>query len=317
MGTLTTTTTSNALAQTVSDDTRHFVTESTAASTRRAYRSDLTIFVSWCEGRDLSAMPASPVTIADFLASQANDGISPSTLNRRVAAIRYAHEAAVMNSPTSDNLVSATLKGIKRKVGAKVEKKAAATVDKIYQMIAQCDTKTIQGKRDKAILLLGFAGAFRRSELAALQVSDIEEVSDGFKVTVRKSKTDQEGEGHTIAIYNGRLNVAGILRDYMTAGGINRGALFRPITKGGNLRDMAISDKSIAEIVKRYAESAGLNPDEFSGHSLRSGFITSAAEAGANLFKIMDISRHKSVQTVRGYVRNAELFKDHAGSAFL
>jgi site-specific recombinase XerD len=296
---------------------RHFVAESTAASTRKAYRSDLTIFVGWCNAHGVEAMPASPATIADFLASQANDSISPSTLNRRIAAIRYAHEAAGVNSPTTDKLVSATMKGIKRTIGARVEKKSAATVDRVYAMIAQCDTKTLQGKRDKAILLLGFAGAFRRSELTSLQVSDIEFVEAGAKVTIRKSKTDQEGEGQSIAIYNGKLDVIGILKEYLSTAGIVEGAVFRPITKSDKIRDQAITDKSIAKIVKRYAEAAGLNPDDFSGHSLRSGFITSAAEAGANLFKIMDVSRHKSVQTVRGYVRAAEAFKDHAGASFL
>lgn len=317
MGTLTTTSNTNLTIGEVGAQAKKFIIESTSEATRKAYRSDLTIFVGWCNEHGFEAMPALPATIADFLAHQANDGVSPSTLNRRIAAIRYAHEAAGMNSPTTDKLVSATLKGIKRKVGAKIDKKAAATVDKVYQMIAQCDTKAIQGKRDKAILLLGFAGAFRRSELAGLELSDIEFVTDGAKITIRKSKTDQEAQGQTIAIYNGKLDVCGILKDYLQAAGIVDGALFRPITKSDQTRNQAITDKSIAKIVKRYAEAAGLNPDDFSGHSLRSGFITSAAEAGANLFKIMDVSRHKSVQTVKGYVRNAEMFKDHAGSSFL
>lgn len=317
MGILTTTHNTSLTVRELGEQTKQFVIESTSAATRRAYQSDARIFAGWCEAQGICPMPATPVTIANFLADQANDGISPSTLNRRIAAIKFAHEAAGHESPTAHKLVSATLKGVRRTTGAKVEKKAAATVDKIYQMIAQCDSKTLQGKRDKAVLLLGFAGAFRRSELSALQVEDIEVVADGLKVTIRKSKTDQEGEGQTIAIYNGRLNVVGILQDYIQSAGIVGGALFRPITKGGNLRQQAISDKSIAEIVKRYASAAGLNPDQFAGHSLRSGFITSAAEAGANLFKIMDVSRHKSVQTVKGYVRNAELFKDHAGSSFL
>lgn len=317
MGTLTTTSNTNLTIGEVGAQAKKFIIESTSEATRKAYRSDLTIFVGWCNERGFAVMPASPATIADFLAHQANDGVSPSTLNRRIAAIRYAHEAAGMTSPTGDKLVSATLKGIRRATGAKPEKKSAATVDKIYSMIAQCDAKTLQGKRDKAILLLGFAGAFRRSELAGLELSDIEFVTDGAKITIRKSKTDQEAQGQTIAIYNGRLNVVGILQGYIQAAGISEGALFRPITKGGNLRPQAISDKSIAETVKKYAQLAGLDPDQFAGHSLRAGFITSAAEAGANLFKIMDVSRHKSVQTVKGYVRNAEMFKDHAGSSFL
>ncbi|MGB3917555.1 tyrosine-type recombinase/integrase [Thiothrix litoralis] len=301
----------------VSEQAHHFVVEATSTATRKAYRTDIKIFAEWCEARSLSIIPANAVTVADFLASQANEGVSPSTLNRRVAAIRYAHEAAGYSTPTSDKLVSVTLKGIRRSSGVRATKKSAATIDKIYQMIAQCNIKTLQGKRDKAVLLLGFAGAFRRSELVGLTVADLEEVSDGLKVLIRKSKTDQEREGHTIAILNGRLNVVGVLQDYLTSAGIKEGAIFRPITKNGKIRKQTLSDRSVAEIVKRYAMAAGLNPNEFSGHSLRSGFITSAAEAGANLFKIMDISRHKSVQTVKSYVRNAELFKNHAGNSFL
>ena len=301
----------------VSEVVRQFIAEATSASTRRAYRSDLQIFAMWCETRGLLILPSSATIVADFLASQAKDGISPSTLNRRIAAIRYAHEAAGHESPTTDKLVSITLKGIRRTTGTRASKKRAATVDKIYQMTAHCNIKTLQGKRDKAILLLGFAGAFRRSELVALTVADIEEVADGLKVLIRKSKTDQEADGQMIAILNGRLNIVGVLNDYLRTAGITEGAIFRPITKHGKLRKQTLSDRSVADIVKRYAAAAGLDPKEFSGHSLRAGFITSAAESGANLFKIMDISRHKSMQTVQGYVRNAELFKNHAGNSFL
>lgn len=317
MDTLTTTSNANLTIGDIGTQAKQFIIESTSEATRKAYRSDLRIFADWCNARNFPAMPTTPETIANFLADQSSKGISPSTLNRRIAAIQYAHEAAGMDSPTKSKLVSSTLKGIRRTTGAKVEKKAAATTDKIYSMIARCNTETMQGKRDKAVLLLGFAGAFRRSELAGLELSDIAFVTDGAKITIRKSKTDQEAQGQTIAIYNGRLNVVGILQDYIQAVGITEGALFRPISKSGNLRLQPISDKSIAEIVKKYAQLAGLDPDQFAGHSLRAGFITSAAEAGANLFKIMDVSRHKSVQTVKGYVRNAELFKDHAGVSFL
>lgn len=317
MGTLTTKNNTVLSTGKVEGLTRHYVASSTSESTRKAYRSDLRIFAEWCAARNKSAMPTTSETVADFLADQASEGISPSTLNRRVAAIKFAYESAELESPTKHKLVTATMKGIRREHGGKVTKKAAATVDKVYQMIAQCDTSTLQGKRDKAILLLGFAGAFRRSELAVLEVSDVEFVEAGARVTIRKSKTDQDGEGQTIAIYSGKLDVTGILKDYLAASRIQTGPLFRPITKGGNLRPQAITDKSIAGIVKRYAAAAGLDPAQFAGHSLRAGFITSAAEAGANLFKIMDVSRHKNIQTVKGYVRNAELFKDHAGASFL
>ncbi|OQW99748.1 MAG: hypothetical protein BWK73_49885 [Thiothrix lacustris] len=301
----------------LSEDVQRFVVEATSSATRRAYRVDVQIFATWCEERGVLAIPATAMTIADFLASQAQEGISPSTLNRRIAAIRYAHEAAGYETPTTNKLVSITLKGIRRSNRVRTRKKAAATIDKLYQMIAHCNTKTLQGKRDKLILILGFAGAFRRSELVALTVADIQEVPDGLKVLIQKSKTDQEGAGHTIAILNGRLNVVGVLQDYLKTANLTEGSIFRPITKYGKIRKQTLTDRSIADIVKRYATAAGLNAEDFSAHSLRSGFITTAAEAGANLFKIMDISRHKSVQTVQGYVRNAELFKNHAGNSFL
>jgi len=184
-------------------------------------------------------------------------------------------------------------------------------------MISHCP-KTLAGKRDKAILLLGFASAFRRSELAALTVADILVTSDGLKVTIRKSKTDQEGQGQTIAIPMGaKLLVVKALNDWLEAANINDGHLFCPITRGDTLRPTPLTDRSIASVVKKYAALAGLNEADFSGHSLRAGFLTSAAEAGATVFKMAEVSRHKSIETLRGYVRSAELFKDHAGSKFL
>lgn len=303
--------------QAISEETRAYVRGSTADSTRKAYRADVGIFKSWCDERALAALPATPESIADFLAEQAQAGIAPSTLNRRLAAIRYMHEAANLPSPTLNKLVKATLKGIRRTQGAKPNQKQAATIETIYSLLARIDSTTLAGKRDKALLLLGFAGAFRRSELVGLQVSDIQHAKEGLRVTIRQSKTDQEGQGQTIAIPNGRLKVASVLNDYLQAAGITEGYIFRPVTKADKTRAQGLTDKSVANIVKKYATLAGFESTDFAGHSLRSGFITSAAEAGANLFKIMDVSRHKNVQTVRGYVRAAEAFKDHAGSSFL
>lgn len=302
---------------TIAANTLTYIQESTAESTRKAYRADVGIFKAWCDSCALSALPATPESIADFLADQAQAGIASSTLNRRIAAIRYMHEAAGLSSPTSNKLVSATLKGIRRTQGAKPNQKQAATIETIYSLLARVDSSMLAGKRDKALILLGFAGAFRRSELVGLQVSDLQHSKEGLRVTIRKSKTDQDGQGQQIAIPNGRLKVASVLADYMQAAGITDGYIFRPITKSGKPRAQSLTDKSVANIVKHYALLAGLDPSQFAGHSLRSGFITSAAEAGANLFKIMDVSRHRSVQTVRGYVRAAEAFKDHAGSSFL
>jgi integrase len=184
-------------------------------------------------------------------------------------------------------------------------------------MIACCPD-TLRGFRDRALLLLGFAGAFRRSELAALTVADLEPNEAGLRVTVRRSKTDQEGKGQTVAILAGtRLKPVDAVSRWLEAAGISEGPLFRAIDRHGNVLPEPLSTRSIAEIVKKYARRIGLDADQFSAHSLRAGFITSAAKSGAGLFKIMDVSRHRSVETVRGYVRDAEMFKDHAGQDFL
>ncbi len=176
----------------------------------------------------------------------------------------------------------------------------------------------IKGLRDRAILLLGFAGAFRRSELVALDVADLEFCDGGLRVTVRKSKTDQEGLGATIAIVPGSIAcpVEATLK-WIEVAGFSEGPLFRPASRSGKVSNRRLSDRAVAEIVKNYARRVGLNAGDFSGHSLRSGFLTSAARRGASIFKMMDVSRHKSVDTLRGYVRDAELFRDHAGSGLL
>lgn len=301
---------------TLSTDTKQFIHHARAPSTRKAYVQDAQVFVQWCQQQQRVSLPATPETVADFLSAQAQQGCANATLRRRVAAIRFFHTSANFESPTQSELVSSTLKGIRRTIGAAQEKKAALTVDKMYQVLAQCNTKTLTGKRDKALLLLGFAGALRRSELVALDWSDLEFVPEGLRITIRQSKTDQEQQGQTIAIPNGRLNVATVLQDWLYHAAITEGAVFRSINKVGRV-GKRLSDKTVYNVVKHYTAKAGLDPNLFGAHSLRSGFITTAAENGANLFKIMDVSRHKSVQTVQGYVRYAELFKDHAGSSFL
>jgi integrase len=171
--------------------------------------------------------------------------------------------------------------------------------------------------RDRALLLLGFAGAFRRSELVALDCADIEETEAGIKVTIRRSKTDQEGEGATIAIVRGMVACPiAALHAWLGAAGVTAGPVFRSIRKGGQV-GARLTDRSVAKIVKDHAARVGLDPTLFAGHSLRAGFLTSAATRGASIFKMMDVSRHRSVETVRGYVRDAEIFKNHAGAGLL
>jgi site-specific recombinase XerD len=286
-------------------------------ATRVAYRSDFRIFSVWCSERGQCALPATVSAVAAYLAFEAAGGARPSTIGRRVAAIRYAHRLAGMAPPTDDEGVKAVVRGIRREHGAAPNRKSPATADKIVAM-APIAGERLGELRDRALLLIGFAGAFRRSELTALNVEDIEESTEGLRVTIRRSKTDQEAQGATIGIPRGSVACpVAALRTWLAAADISGGPVFRPVAKGQRVAATRLSDKSVATIVKQHAERVGLDPEMFAGHSLRSGFLTSAAAKGASLFRMMDQSRHKSVDTLRGYVRAAELFKDHAGAGLL
>ncbi|WP_396604572.1 site-specific integrase [Bradyrhizobium sp. YCK136] len=289
-----------------------------APGTRRAYETDHRLFVAWCEAKGVSAaLPASAETLAAFLAAEAEAGKRPSTLGRRLAAIRYFHKLAGFPTPTDTEAVKATLRGIRRSVGTAKVRKAPALAEHVKAMIA-VSPDTLRGKRDRALVLLGFAGAFRRSELVALDVADIEEVELGLRVIVRRSKTDQEGMGSTIAVMRGSVACpVRALREWLSAAGIENGALFRPISKANRIGQDRLTSRSVADIIKAMARRIGLDANTFSGHSLRSGFLTSAASNGASIFKMMDVSRHRSIETLRGYVRDSEIFKDHAGAGLL
>ena len=254
--------------------------------------------------------------MAAFLAFEAIHGTRASTIGRRLAAIRYAHKLAGFETPTNSEAVKATLRGIRRTIGSAPARKRPATADRVRTMAQQTDG-SLKGLRDRTILLLGFSGAFRRSELVGLDLLDLEFSLAGLLVTIRKSKTDQEGEGATIPIIAGSAACPiAAVRAWIKAAGITCGPLFRSIRKGGKI-GRRLSGRAVAEIVKKAATGAGLNAKDFSGHSLRAGFLTSAAASGASLFKMMDVSRHKSADTLRGYVRDADLFRNHAGLGLL
>ncbi|HEY7301594.1 MAG TPA: site-specific integrase [Xanthobacteraceae bacterium] len=297
---------------------RDFARNEKAAATRHAYRSDFDAFVAWCSSRQVAAMPAAPETVAGFLAAEAARGIKPASIGRRVAAIRYAHKlSGISEPPTNSEVVKATVRGIRRTLGAAQAKKAPATADRVVAM-ATTSRADLKGIRDRALILLGFAGAFRRSELVALDVEDLESCEAGVRVRIRRSKTDQEGAGATIAIVAGSVACpVKAVQAWLEASGIASGPVFRPVGKGGRIGKARLSDRAVANVVKDGAGRVGLDAAQFSGHSLRSGFLTSAARRGASIFKMMDVSRHKSMDTLRGYVRDADLFRDHAGAGLL
>src|SRR5919204_198374 len=193
--------------------------------------------------------------------------------------------------------------------------KAPAVVTDLERMLLKLPNTRV-GLRDRALLLLGFAGAFRRSELVALNVADLEETEDGFRVTIRKSKTDQEGQGQTIGIMRGSAACpVRAVKAWLATAGISEGAIFRPVP--GEVAAERLAPRAVANIVKKYARQLGLPINDFSAHSLRSGFLTSAARRGASVFKMRDVSRHTSMDVLQGYVRDAELFHDHAGAGLL
>jgi site-specific recombinase XerC len=231
---------------------KEFARAEKAPATRRAYRSDFDLFRAWCEQRGVSHLPASPESVAAFLAAEASRGIKPSSIGRRVAAIRYAHRlAGCDNIPTDSEAVRATVRGIRRSLGAARVRKAPILAETVRAM-AQSAPETLRGARDRAILLLGFAGAFRRSELVALNVSDLEETEDGFRVTIRKSKTDQEGQGQTIGIMRGSAACpVRAVKTWLAAAHIIEGAIFRPVP--GEVAAERLRPRAVANIVKKYA----------------------------------------------------------------
>lgn len=292
---------------------------SMSGATLRAYRNDVGLFAAWCDQQGVSALPATPEVVAAFLVAEAEAGRAVATIGRRCAAIRYAQMLAGAPDPTGHAVVRSVMKGIRRTVGTAPKQKAAATVDVLAALLMHVPD-TLTGKRDAAVLALGFAGAFRRSELVALDVEDLQMHPEGLRVRIRRSKTDQEGQGFEKAIPHGHfVRPVARLRAWLEAAGITEGPVFRSVSRSGHIRkgNLRLTNQTVGAIVKRYAEAAGLDAASFGAHSLRSGYITSAAERGANLARIMDQSGHRTPRAVLGYIRRANAFQDHSGSSFL
>jgi site-specific recombinase XerD len=288
---------------------------SRAASTRAAYDADFRIFSAWCHEHGLSPMPA---IVAAFLADQVKQGRKPSTLGRRLASINDMHRMANEDSPTDHEKVKTVLAGAKRSLDVAPRKLASATSEKVIGM-ATLVRVDIGGLRDRAILLLGFSLAARRSELVALDVDDLEFCDEGASVRIRRSKTDQEGAGGAVVAVCRRSMACPVetLRAHLDAAGITSGAMFRRILRRGHITEHRLDPQTVCKLVKEHAAKLGLDPAQFRDHTLGAGFATSSPARGANLFKIMNVTRHKSVDTLRGYVRDQELFTDHAGAGLL
>ena len=301
---------------------RGYAEASRAAATRRAYEGDWRRFGEWCRKRGAAALPASPALVAIYLSGLAEAEKAPPTITRALAAIAHTHKRAGHVPPHRAEggvVIGDVMAGIRRSRAEPPDRKAAADADVVYELLRSIKGEGLAELRDRALIAFGMASAARRSELVALEVADLEWEPRGVRVTIRRSKTDQEGQGQVVAVPEGRrLEPLGRLRAWLEAARITEGPVFRPLWKGGKrVRDARLSGDAVARIVQARAEAAGLDPTRYAGHSLRAGFVTSAARAGADVWKIQQVSRHKSVQVLGAYVRDARLFEGHAGDSFL
>ena len=278
---------------------------SKASNTLRAYQSDFKDFSAFCSKNGLSSMPTDPKILALYLTHLSSNS-KFSTLKRRIASISVIHKMKGHYLDTKHPVVMENLHGIKRVKGSNQKSKKPILISDLRLIINAIDqSKQLENKkiRDKAIMLVGFSGGFRRSELVAINNDDIEFVTEGVKIFIRRSKTDQSGEGMTKAIpyFDNKLFCPVTnLKKWIEYSKINSGKIFD------------ISDKSVALIIKKYALLAGLDATKYGGHSLRSGFATSTAESGAEERTIMAMTGHKTTQMVRRYIQEANLFKNNA-----
>jgi len=295
---------------------RDFIHASRADATIRAYRTDMADFAGWCSDHAVESLPATPEAVALYLTDRASS-CKASTLQRRITAISQAHQAAGFDSPTATAIVRTVWRGIRRTVGTAYSQKSPATVEVVRSMVAGLPP-TVAGIRDRAVILLGFAGAFRRSELVALDVEDLSFGPEGVTVTIRRSKTDQEGEGRKVGIpFGKKMQTCPVraLTAWMKEAGITTGPIFRAVTQRGNIAAGRLTDRAVALIVKKAAEEVGFDPSTFAGHSLRAGLATSAAACGVAERDIMAQTGHTSEKMVRRYIRNGSIYRNNAAGA--
>ena len=302
--------------QDIASTAHNFIEQALARNTLKAYQSDWRDFTAWCDHYRRVCLPASSETVILYLAHLARLGRKMSTLDRRCASIKQAHRFAHMVSPTDTVELEQALRGMRRSLGVAPQQKAAATTDILRSLVEHLPNKPTY-TRDRALLVMGFAGAFRRSELVSLDREDIEITNDGIIVTVRRSKTDQTGVGYVKGLpYGSHPETCPVrtLQAWLTLGQISAGPLFRAYSRRGVLQEKRLDAADVARIVKRAALAAQLDPAQFSGHSLRAGFVTAAAAVGEPEYRIMEQTGHKSSVSVRRYIRRASLFKQNPAS---
>ena len=294
-------------------DVHRYIKASTAESTRRGYRSDWDDFTSWCAKHQHSPLPATPDTVAAYLAAVAGYGAKPGTIARRRSSIRFAHLAAHQTDPTADQLVVKVLAGIRRTHGTRPDQARPILLDQLGTMIDRIDHTDPIGVRDITALTMGWWGAFRRSELCDLTVEQVTDTGNALAVFIAHSKTDQESAGTNKVLPAWPDRTVCAVTAYRAWQELHpgHGPMLRGFTKHRTLRAGRLGDTQVNEIVKRWVAAIGENPDEFSAHSLRAGFVTEALGRGASDRSVMTVTGHRDPRTLGVYHRPEDLLREH------
>ena len=291
---------------------------SKANNTVRAYKSDFNDFEMFCVKNGFNSLPSDPKIISLYLTSLSSKNLKMSTLKRRLVSIGLIHKLKGHYLDTKHPLIIENVMGIKRRKGSTQIGKKPISINYLKQIINVIDKQNkvdIKKFRDRSIILIGFSGGFRRNEIVSLDYDDLDFVPEGLKINVKRSKTDQFGEGFTKALPyfdNSQYCPVVSLKKWIEISNITSGAVFRRFSKGSRLSENRLTDQTVALLIKEYLELTGVDSKNYSGHSLRSGFATSAAESGAEERSIMAMTGHKSTEMLRRYIKEANLFKNNA-----
>ena len=291
---------------------------SKANNTVRAYRSDFNDFSLFCAKNGFKSLPSNPKIVSLYLTHLSTKNSKISTLKRRLVSIGVIHKLKGHYLDTKHPAIIENIMGIKRRKGSIQNGKKPILINdlkKIINVIDQLNNKEIKKLRDRTIILIGFSGGFRRNEIVSLNHDDLDFVDEGVKIIIRRSKTDQFGEGSIKALpYFDSDQYCPVvsLKKWLNITKINSGPIFRRFSKGSRLLDTRLTNQTIALLIKKYLDLANIDSKNYSGHSLRSGFATSAAESGAEERSIMEMTGHKSTEMVRRYIKQANLFKNNA-----
>jgi site-specific recombinase XerD len=291
---------------------------SKAINTVRAYKSDFKDFGLFCAQNGFKSLPSEPKIVSLYLTHLSTKEVKMSTLKRRLVSIGVIHKLKGHYLDTKHPIIIENIMGIKRRKGSIQKGKKPLLINNlklIINVIDESNNEDIKKFRDRSIILMGFSGGFRRNEIVSLDYDDLDFVTEGLKINLKRSKTDQFGEGSVKALPyfdNPKYCPVLSLKKWIEISNINSGPLFRRFSKGSKLLENRLTDQTVAHLIKKYLKIAGIDSKNYSGHSLRSGFATTAAESGAEERSIMAMTGHKSTEMVRRYIKEANLFKNNA-----